>query len=168
MSSAIDNGSGWGASEAAGSCDQAVALKDIGKGGPTGQWWPWGGGRLGAQGPEAGHRTIFAQGIASAESVPQGQNTVPHPTGPGQGTALRATRLVLALDAPPALAVGVLPPVWDGREREPELARGFTQRHPAPPEGLSTPFRLRSADRPSALHSTGNHSTFLYVLGLAL
>jgi len=120
----------WGSAEATGAADQAVALEDVGDGGAAGQRLAGRG--LGPQGAEDGHRTEFAQGVAMAESVPQGQNAVDHPAGQGRGSAPRAAGLVLKLDARQALAAGVPHPVLDVREREPELAGDLAQRHPAP------------------------------------
>lgn len=120
----------WGSAEATGTADQAVSLEDVGDGGAAGQRLAGRG--LGTQGAEDGDRTVFAQGVAMAESVPQGQNAVNHLAGQGRGSATRAARLVLKLDAVQTLAEGVMDPVLDVRESEPELAGDLAQGHPAP------------------------------------
>ncbi len=109
-----------GAAEATGTADQAVSLEDVGDGGAAGQRLA--GRELGTQGAEDGDRTVFAQGVALAESVPPGQKAVNQLAGQGRGSATRAARLVLQLDAVQMLAEGVMDPVWDVRESEPELA----------------------------------------------
>ena len=120
----------WGAAEATGTTDQAVSFEDVGDGGATGQRLAGRG--LCTQGTEDGDRPVFAQGVVLAQSVPQGQNAVNHLVGQGRGSAMRASRLVLKLDALQALAEGAMDPVLDVRESEPELTGDLAQGHPTP------------------------------------
>lgn len=120
-------GRGWAAQTPRGA-DQRMTLEDVGDARSAGQGWR----RCGsdAQGPQDGHRSEFAQGVAMAEVMAQREDLLDEGGGESARAAMRTTGAVVELEAVQALLAGAVDPILDVGKGHAEAARDFAQRQP--------------------------------------
>lgn len=152
---------GRGPTPATGALDEALALEDVGQGGPTGQWLV--GRRLGAQGAEDGDRAVFPQDVAVAESVAPADDAFDDLSREGVWRLLGTVRTVQEIDPVESASARSRDPVLDVGEGETKLTSDLPQgdatpreQHQLPPMGGRKFFmrcRLPGASRSASFVS---------------